>query len=234
MGPACVHALLLGEDRGETAAALAAQTRPVEQTLAAGPGDKARGVGEGLRTALAGGATWVWLIDAGVVPAQDALERLLEATALPDLPAPVLVTGKVTGPGGRLDPSSAPWPRLTGKDVAVAAGERHLLSVRAARHGSLLVHRRALELYGFPDPRYLPASEDLEWTARMLKHENGYLAPRSLATRRSGEARSARDDLRGRLAILRGRALEGEERLLFAQQLVQDAVARVDLRSRRR
>lgn len=208
-------------------AAVAAQTHPVVRTVVACRGGNRRVLSE----ALAGGATWVWVIDIGVVPAPSALERLLDPLAAPsDLPPPMLLAGRVVGPDNRLDPASAPWPRLTRKDVAVVACRHRLLSIRATRHGSLLVHRRAIERHGLGVGGPRTADDGFEWTARILKHEPGYLVPRSFALRhdrRAGAGGRTRGDLAGRLQTLRGNALEGEERLLFAQLLAQNALGRL-------
>lgn len=235
----CVIVRTLGSEEDSTAlhAAVASQTRPPDQQIAAGPGgDRVEAFNRALRGALAGAAQWLWLIDCGVVPEPSALERLLAPlAAVPELPTPVLLAGRVTAPDGRLHPLSAPWPRLTRKDVAVVACEHRLLSIRAARHGSVLVHRRAVERSGLPASRYLPGSDDLEWTARILKDAVGYLVPDSVATRRAHETAGVRTHLRhlrGRLKMLCGSTLQGEERLLYVQMSAQDALAEMRARPR--
>jgi len=183
--------------------------------------------------------TWFWLLDGAAIPEPDALERLLAPLGqLGPLPPPVLLAGKVIGAAGDLDPERAPWPRLLQKEVSLDACERHLVSVRAARHGSLLVHRRALERHGPPRADYVDDGEDLEWTARMLRTETGYLVPASRALRLDTTPTAhessvrRRRDLRNRVNMLRGSAWDGEEKLWFGFLLAQDVVG--DLRRERR
>jgi len=182
---------------------------------------------------------WFWLLDGAAIPATDALERLLAPLQeLGPLPPPVLLASKVVDATGVLDPGRAPWPRLLQKEVSLDACERHLVSVRAARHGSLLMHRRALERHGPPRADYVDDGEDLEWTARVLRTESGYLVPGSRAVRLDAALTAQesnlrrRRDLRNRVNTLRGSAWGGEEKLWFAFLVAQDVVTdlRCDLR----
>lgn len=163
--------------------ALDTQTRPVDERLRLcnEPGALHRS----LTAALERAAAWFWLLGPAFVPGPTALERLLAPLDAPGLPAPALLTSRLDRPDGRLFEPAAPWPRLTEKDVAVTASEHRLMSIRAARWGSLLVHRRAVEAHAPPRARYERWGDDIEWTARLLKDEPGYLVPRSVAVRRS-------------------------------------------------
>ncbi len=219
--------------------AVAAQTRAPDQVrlLEQGSRGRAQAFAQALSADAAGDADWWWLLDGAAIPDPDALERLVEPLrSLGPLPSPILLTSKVVRPGGSLDPERAPWPRLLQKEVSLDACQRHMLSVRAARHGSLLVARRALHAHGPPRADYVDDSEDLEWTARMLRDgESGYLVPASVAVRAGRSATSAeravhrRRDRGNRLNMLRGSAWDGEEKLWFGFLLAQD-IAR-DLRS---
>src|SRR5439155_803778 len=81
-------------------------------------------------------------------------------------------------PGGAPDPGSLPVPAVAA-DLAVAAVRLRLLAIRAARPGSLLVHRGAIERWG-PPPG---GGDDLVWTARLLRGRWGVLVPGSVAVR---------------------------------------------------
>lgn len=179
-----------------------------------------------------GEVEWWWLLDGAAIPAPDALQKLVAPLDdLGPLPAPILLASTVVGRDGQLDPARAPWPRLLQKEVSLDACQRHLVSVRAARHGSLLVHRRAIERHGPPRADYVDDGEDLEWTARMLRgDESGFLVPASRAVLRSepgarevAEARHRRD-VRNRVNMLRGEAWDGEEKLWFGFLLAQDII----------
>ncbi|MCP9489093.1 MAG: hypothetical protein MSC31_04370 [Solirubrobacteraceae bacterium MAG38_C4-C5] len=203
---------------------LDAQTRAPDETVEVGHGRA--GLAEAVRAAAATGATWLWLVDGRLRPDPAALEELL--APLPHLAAlgdPVLFAGKVVGADGRLDRDTPPWPRLLARELAMIGADHRLAALRAARHGSLLVHRRAVEQHGRPRPEFAGAGDDLEWTGRVLRDEPGYLAPRSVAVReRDGEP----DPLAfaaNRVRILRGDGWRGQEKawfgFLFAQDLTQ-------------
>ncbi|HEV2768559.1 MAG TPA: hypothetical protein VGV40_00040 [Solirubrobacteraceae bacterium] len=210
-------------------ARLDTQTRAPDATVAIGRGRA--GLADAVRAAAATGATWLWLLDARVRPDAAALEELLAplpATAA--LGNPVLFAGKVVGADGRLDADAPPWPRLLARELAMAGADHRLAALRAARYGSLLVHRRAVEQHGPPRPEFADAGDDLEWTGRVLRDEPGYLAPRSVAVRvRDGQP----DPLAfaaNRMRILRGDGWRGQEKawfgFLFAQDLSQRITAR--------
>ncbi len=247
-----------------TLAAVAAQTRRPDETIAvagqehattvqrvvappAGAGPAAA-LEAGLRAGLEGSAEWFWLLDGITVPEEGALEALLAPLAeLGDLTAPVLMASKVVGDDGEIHPDTTPWPRFTERDVTVDAARHGLMSLRAARRGSLLVQRRALEDYGLPHARYVDDGDDLEWTARLLQRESGFLAPRSVARRADGDRGPNPErvyrDVRNRADSLLGNATwVGEEKLwvgfLLAQRLAGElraeprpATARVLLRA---
>jgi hypothetical protein len=169
---------------------------------------------------------WLWLLDDSVSPQPRALESLLDALQRVDrLPAPVLLASKVVTPDGSLDPASLPIPQVLDSDLAVTAFELRLLSLRVARRGSLLVHRRGLERWGLPDER----PGDIEWTARLLKHEPGLLVPDSVAVRRPAAGgtnrQRARAEAAGLLRLVLGDALEPREKPWFAYRLAERAAA---------
>lgn len=207
-----------------TLAALAGQTEPPGEVLLA------RRVRRGAAALSAvgapppsHGAAWVWLVDSGVAPQAEALERLLKAIERMDaLARPVLIAGKVMTPEGVPDPGSLPIPSVSDPELAVAAFDRHLLALRAARSGSLLVDRRAFDRLGAPRPG------GLEWTGRLLREGAGFLEPASVAIRQPMEPR---DEHARRLAglldwvrLLAGGALDSRERPWFAFRLGEEAL----------
>lgn len=191
---------------------------------------RASAVGEALRAPGPASADWVWLLDAGVIPEAGALEALLAPLeSLGSLTPPVLLAGRVLGRDGQLDASAAPWPRLTDKETAVEAVAHRLVSIRAARHGSLLVSRAAVGEHAPPRADYVTEGDDLEWTGRLLRGARGYLVPRSVAHRSDPGAGALRDgserhyrDVRNRVDMLRRDVWDGDERLWFGLTLAQD------------
>jgi rhamnopyranosyl-N-acetylglucosaminyl-diphospho-decaprenol beta-1,3/1,4-galactofuranosyltransferase len=225
--------------RPDVLAAIEAQSRPVEEALRmASEHGRAVAVRRALESSAAAAADWIWLLDAGVVPQPDALDALLAPLdSMGTLVAPLVMSGKVMTEHGSVDAAAAPWPRLTDKETAIEAAAHRLVSIRAARHGSLLVHRSAIERYGLPRADYVTEGDDLEWTGRILKRERGYLVPRSVAFRRGPvtDERPERRyrDMRNRVDMLRRDVWDGDERLWFGLMIAQDLVRELGPRARR-
>lgn len=208
---------------------LDSQTRGPDDRVDVGAGRA--GLADAVRAAAATGADWLWLVDASVTPSPTALEELLALVgSVEALGDPVLFAGKVVGHDGRLDLTRPPWPRLLARELAMAGADHRLAALRAARYGSLLVHRRAVELHGPPRPDFAEMGDDLEWTGRVLRDEPGYLVPRSVATR-ARPLPSGSDlgdaDVRNNVRILRGDGWRGQEKAWFGFLFAQDLTQRV-------
>lgn len=216
--------------RSSTPAALAVLVAQSRQP------DAAVAQGGSWRAAIAAGAgqgtDWLWLLEADVEPEPDALARLVAPLEdLGDLPAPALLAGKVLGPDGRLHADSAPWIPLLDRVGVVAAARRRLVALRLARWGSLLVRRSALAHHGLPREEFAGGADDLEWTARVLRDDAGYLVPRSVAVRTTpahGPSLSPAE-VRDRVRMVRGDGWVGHEPVWFAFMLGVDALR--DLRA---
>ncbi len=203
-----------------TSDALERQTRQPDRVVFAGPGLP-------WEDASSGEETWLWFLDAGVAPQPEALERLLEfASGAGGLPAPALLAGKVVLPDGYLDARSLPTAKVRDPDLLVSALEQRVLSLRVARRGSLLVRRSAV---GVPDGgsrRLDPMTDDLEWTARLLRDRPGLLVPGSVAVREPAAERSpVGRDLAKRGRLLLGDAIELRDKPWFAFRFLEEALA---------
>lgn len=142
----------------------------------------AGGIHEGVKMGYEAGADWFFLLDDDTVPTPTALEYLLEPLdRLDGLPEPVMLCSKVLWTDGSIHQMNTPWPRWDPAAMAIAACERELLPLRAASYPSLLLHRRAVERYGLPLKDMFIWGDDIEYTARILRWEAGYLAPRSVS-----------------------------------------------------
>lgn len=219
-----VRAVVLEQGGRPASGGLGGQTRPPEEVLVVGP--------DGVRAALDADADWLWLLDGSVAPREDALARLLETLdSFEDLPSPDLLVSKIVRSDGSLDPGSLPVAQVRDPDLAVAAFERHLLSLRVARRGSLLVRTSAVVAIAARWPHLDPFMDDLEWTARLLKSRTGLLVPGSSATRLSrSTTRRAVRELPRRTRLLLGDSLELGDKPWFAFRFAEEALA--DLRSR--
>ena len=186
------------------------------------------GLAAALGRAAATGATWLWLLDGSAAPDATTLEALLVPLAhAQSLEDPILLSSMIVTPSGELDTAAPPWPRLFWRENAILGAEHRLAALRAASWGSLLVHRRALSLYGAPRASFAGAGDDLEWTGRMLRETPGYLVPSSVAVRHRRLATHGIRYLRSRLRILRGDGWHGTDRVWFAFVLVRDLSAQL-------
>lgn len=190
----------------------------------------AGGFHEGMRDAYEGGFDWLWVMDDDTIPTPTALERLLEgrdtASRLGD--APVALASKVVWTDDRLHPMNGALPALRRMDALVEAASHGLLLLRSASFVSLLVHRRAIERFGLPIKRYFIWTDDVEFTARILRSESGYLVPESVAHHKtatpSGTAEGSRERffyyVRNSLYMTRGRAWDTQEKLRILWMLL--------------
>ena len=170
--------------------------------------------------ALRTDADWFWLLEEGVEPRPEALDRLLDLLDRWDgPPAPDLLASKVVGADDSPDPAALPVPSVVGdQDLIVAAFERHAFPIRIARAGSLLVSRAVVTTHGLP-----AAGRDLDWTARVLRDRLGLLVPESVVVRRPSAGGL---ELGARLRLLLGNALRPGEKPLLAFRLAEDLLRR--------
>lgn len=142
----------------------------------------AGGFHEGIRTGHDEGHDWLWLMDDDTIPEGDALECLVEGhrTATGLGRAPAVLASKVVWTDGRLHPMNGALPALGQMDGLVDATSHGLLMLRSASFVSLLLDASAVERFGLPIKRYFIWSDDVEYTARILRWEPGYLVPTSV------------------------------------------------------
>ena len=231
----------------ECLTALAAQTRPPDQVLVvdnastdetlealardfpeagvlALPTNQggAGGFHEGLRAAHAGGSDWVWLMDDDTIARPDALAELVAACAdHPDLPSPLLLASKAEWEDGRLHPMNLPGFERYRPELVIRAAEHGLLPLRTTTFVSVLVSREAVDRFGLPPKHFFIWSDDIEYTARILRGGAGYLVPSSVVDHRTKAPHTAITTAGGRfyfhvrntLYMIRGDAWSTMEKL---------------------
>jgi rhamnopyranosyl-N-acetylglucosaminyl-diphospho-decaprenol beta-1,3/1,4-galactofuranosyltransferase len=188
------------------------------------------GFHEGIKWVVANGYGWIWMMDDDTIPATDALGRLLDARERMDgLPEPLLLASKVLWTDGNVHPMNPPGTSLLDMDVYLNAIERGLLPLRWNTFPSLLVKREAVERHGLPRKHFFIWGDDLDFTARILRHEPGYLVLDSVAEHRTPTPHKPSEGgerfyyaIRNALFTMRGPALRPKERvghfLLTAEQ----------------
>ena len=179
----------------------------------------------GMDEAFRKGHEWMWIMDDDSAPTGEALERLLGAD-MPDGDSPAILSSRVLWRDGSLHPMNRPMPKLD--PVAITESARvGLMPLRAASFVSCLVHRSAVEEYGFPDAGYFFWNDDLEYTARVLRRRSGYWVPSSVVYHETPEAHvplvasvpNFYYEVRNKLYMLRGGSWTVREKLRFGRQL---------------
>lgn len=182
-------------------------------------------MGRAVAAAVSTQADWIWFIDRSIAPSPDALRELVRrADDAVELNQPVLLVSKVVRADARLDLDTAPWPRMLARELSLLGAQHRLVALRAARYGSLLVSRTAVEQHGPPRADFAGAGDDLEWTGRILRDEPGYLVPQSVVARMAPLDVDSLEYTRNRLRILRSDVWQGQERVWFAYMLLSDVL----------
>jgi GT2 family glycosyltransferase len=194
------------------------------------------GFHEGLRAARAGRPDWIWLLDDDSIARPDALEHLLAAPARvaeAGLPEPALLSSRVDWRDGRPHPMNMPIVRRRDVPGLVAAAAAGLVPERTATWVSLLVRADAVDRHGLPQKAFFFQADDIDYTARILRSEHGYLVPESVVEHRTKTAHDAVHGggdrfyfhVRNTLWMLRGDAWEPREKPALAWVLLRDARA---------
>ena len=188
----------------------------------------AAGFSDGIAEAHARGHGWLWLLDDDCLPDPDALAALLDGAArapeAPGVPAPVLLASHVVWTDGSSHPMNVPWVRW-GQPGEVALGMgAGLVALRHSTFTSVVLRREVVDRYGLPPRHFYIWVDDIDYTARVLRHERAYLVPESRVVHCTAKRYSAVTEsgdrfyyhVRNTLLLLRGGALDREERLVYA------------------
>ena len=147
----------------------------------------AGGFHEGMKRVYGEDYDWIWLLDDDSIPEPTALEELF--LALPILQtldaSPILLASKVIWVDGDLHPINTPWPLIQKRLLFTKALESGYMLIRAASFVSVLLNRDAITKYGLPYSDFFTWADDMEYTARVLLRESGYLVPKSVVVHKS-------------------------------------------------
>ena len=152
----------------------------------------AGGFHAGIQAAYRHGHAWFWLLDDDTIPTHDALSALFAAYARfaePDRPH--LLASRVLWTDGTPHPMNTCVPRKA-DDATVSLARLHgVESIRATSFVSMLFHRRFVDSYGLPLADYFIWSDDIEYTARVLRRNFGALVPQSIAVHKTAKKHSS-------------------------------------------
>lgn len=249
--------------------ALAAQERPVDTTLVVdnassdGTADLVRdafpdvellslernvggagGFEQGLSWGHRRGYDWLWLMDDDTLALPDTLGALLDGARRAPGKAPLVVCSDVRWKDERPHPMNVPQPRWRERGHLADAAARGLLAVRYATFVSLAVRREAIDRFGLPLADYFLWGDDVEFTARVLRRERGYLVAQSRVYHWTPEPHQGAGldsdrfyyHARNSLRLLRGTSLSAVERLDYGRYYLRTIAGyvRANRRNRRR
>jgi rhamnopyranosyl-N-acetylglucosaminyl-diphospho-decaprenol beta-1,3/1,4-galactofuranosyltransferase len=171
-------------------------------------------------------------MDDDTIPTPGALDALLQAAVTAPTP-PALLSSKALWTDGRLHPMNYQGFERSDVSAVLAGAKARLMPLRTATFVSLLVNRRAIDRFGLPLRRYFLWSDDIEYTARILRQAPGYLVPRSVVVHKTGRpytAISTSGDrfyfhVRNTLYMLRGTAWAPREKPSLVFSLVMSIIA---------
>ncbi len=185
----------------------------------------AGGFHRGAARAHAEGYDWLWLLDDDTLATGNSLAALLAGAARAPGGVPMLLTSQVRWKDERLHPMNYPVPRWRWRRELAAGVADGLLLVRYATFVSVVVHRTAIDRFGLPLEHFFIWGDDVEFTARVLRDNPGYLVPESVVyhwTPSPHPAATPTTDrfyyhARNSLLILRGSSLRAVERVDYAR-----------------
>ncbi|MBE7552150.1 MAG: glycosyltransferase family 2 protein [Anaerolineales bacterium] len=141
----------------------------------------AGGFHEGIKRAYQQGFDWLWLMDDDSIPEVDALAQLFKAhRQFDEANRPTLLASKVVWTDGSLHPMNPPIVKVAAPESLLLAAQHATASIRCNTFVSLLLHRSLVEKYGLPVADYFIWSDDIEYTARILRYEFGVVVPTSV------------------------------------------------------
>ena len=178
------HLLVVDNASSDGSAAFVSDTHPEAELVCLERNEGgAGGFHEGIKRAQAGGWDWLWLMDDDTIPQPDALEKLLEAPERLDDPSarPALLASKVVWTDGRIHPMNPPRLDMSDLDAVVRGFDIGVVPMRFCTFPSLLVRGDVPARFGLPRKEFFIWSDDIDFTARVLRREAGYFVPASVA-----------------------------------------------------
>lgn len=170
------------------------------------------GFSRGVELALEREFDWLWLIDDDGIARPDALAQFFAALDELDGPEPALLCSRVEWLDGM--PHTMNFPVMAReRDRPVVKDLRDgVVPIRAATYVSLLLSRSAMESTHPPLAKFFYQTDDIEYTARLLRDRPGYFVARSVVLHETPRQHTAISDdrrfyyhLRNTLLMLRSR-----------------------------
>lgn len=185
----------------------------------------AGGFSHGMAWAYEQGYDWLWLMDDDTFAQEDALDRLIAGADRAPRGRPLLVGSSVLWKDGSPHPMNIGLPRWRWPAELAEGVARGLLLMRYVTFVSVAIHREAIARFGLPLSHYFIWGDDVEFTARVLRDEPGFLVPESRVyhwTEHAHAPSNVSDErfyyhARNSLFLLRGSAFLPSERLSYGR-----------------
>jgi GT2 family glycosyltransferase len=167
---------------------------PIQSLRLPENGGGAGGFHSGVKAGAATDCEWLWLLDDDTIATPTAVEELLAAhDRFPAGSQPQLVASEVVWSDGTPHPMNQPWLTVHDEARNDLAEDHETRSIRTATFVSLLLRREMVAKYGLPIARYFVWADDIEYTGRILRHEFGVWARRSVVVHKTAQKHSATD-----------------------------------------
>lgn len=128
----------------------------------------------GLKKAYEDGFKWFWIMDDDTCAEPEALANIFEIIDTNKFGLKVFASA-VYWKDGAIHTMNYPSVRWKPYDFFNRMIQERLVPIRHASFVSLVISAESIEKYGFPIHDYFIWNEDAEYTARILKNENGCL-----------------------------------------------------------
>lgn len=148
----------------------------------------AGGFSSGIKSAVLGGADWVWVMDDDTIPNEDALEKLMAASSLTKkvgcLCSKVLwgdgTPHQMNKPGLCLDKDGQLFNHYSDKNIPA-------FLIKHASFVSLLINSQAVREVGLPLTDFFIWADDMEYTMRIVAHGyDCFYVDNSIVTHKTG------------------------------------------------
>jgi rhamnopyranosyl-N-acetylglucosaminyl-diphospho-decaprenol beta-1,3/1,4-galactofuranosyltransferase len=146
----------------------------------------AGGFRAGIEWAHAQAFDWFLLMDDDTVAEPSCVEHLMAALrAFGSEPRPAMLASRVLWTDGSLHRMNKPVPRASDVATMVATATARTFPVRFSTFVSMLLHRSAVDDHGLPLEDYFIWSDDVEYSARVLRRGLGVCVPGSIVVHKT-------------------------------------------------
>jgi GT2 family glycosyltransferase len=185
----------------------------------------AGGFNYGIALAYQDGCDWVWVMDDDTIATSTALSALLDGLDFAGSKqiSPLIMASRVNWTDGTPHPMN--MPRVFGNDwdMTYACLEKQMLPIRSTSFVSMLLSTQAVKQFGLPIADYFIWSDDVEYSARVLRDNIGFVVSTSVVEHKTKTKHTPLDIYSGRLYfavrnalwLLKSPAWNRKERLLL-------------------